>query len=88
MIPISLTVRLVLRLRIDLMITLSYIAWPLIRIVPVVARAATTLTLRDGDELLTVERSANYSRLDILSSPVATSAARGVLQVRDVAATS
>ena len=88
MIPISLTVRLVLRLRIDLMITLGYIAWPLIRTVPVVARAATTLTLRDGDELLTVERSANYSRLDIFSGPVDSSTTSGVLQIRDVATTS
>ena len=88
MISISLTVCLVLGLRIDLVIALRNIACPLIRTVPVVARAATTLTLCDGDDLLTVERSANYSRLDIISSSVATSAARGVLQVRDVAATS
>ena len=85
---ISLPVRLVLGLRIDLVIALGYIACPLIRTVPVVARAGTTLTLRDGDELLTVERSANYSRLDILSGPVASSTTRGVLQVRDVAAAS
>ena len=85
---ISLTVCLVLRLRIDLVITLSNIACSLIRTVPVVNRVSSTLALRNGDELLTVERSANYSRLDILSGPVATSTTRGILQVRDVAATS
>ena len=83
---ISLTVSLMLRLRIDLVITLSDIACSWIRTVPVVTRAATTLALRDGDELLTVERSANYSRFDILSCPVATSAARGVLHVWNVVA--
>ena len=76
-----------LRCCIDLVIALSLIIGPLIRTVPVVARAGPTLTLSDADKLLAVERGANYACLDVLSGTMTTSTARGVLQVRNVATT-